>query len=412
MDYGLIGCPLGHSFSPMLHGLIAEYSYELCELPPQELERFLRDRHFRGINVTIPYKQAVLPYLDEISPAAARIGAVNTIVNRGGKLCGYNTDYAGMSALLTHMGAVLAGKKVLILGTGGTSRTAHAVAAAHGAAEILHVSRSGRDGAVDYDAAVSIHRDAHFLINTTPVGMYPKVEGCPLHPSALAKPEGILDAVYRPLRTNLVLEGQSLGIPAQGGLYMLAAQAVHASALFTGIESRAETIGTAYRALLRQQRNLVLIGMPSCGKSTVGRLLSAALRKPFVDTDERIAAHVGMPVSDFLRQVGEPRFRQVEAEIVARSAMENGLVLATGGGVVLDPANRSALKRNGLVIFLDRSPDKLVATPDRPLSSDRAALLARYEERYPLYRAAADLTVDADGTPESVAQAILEAWNA
>lgn len=409
MEYGLIGNPLGHSFSPMLHRLIADYSYGLHELPPQELAHFMQRKAFRGINVTIPYKQAVIPYLDEISPKAAAIGAVNTVINHDGRLIGYNTDYAGMSALLDRIGVDLAGKTVLILGTGGTSRTAHAVAADRGAAEILHVSRHAGNGTVTYEAAVRERRDAQFLINTTPVGMYPNIDGCPLDPSAFPALEGIADAVYRPLRTELVLRGRALGIPAEGGLYMLAAQAVHASALFTGDVPKSETIDSAYRALLAQTQNLVLIGMPSCGKSTVGSLLAAQTRKPLRDTDALLAEHVGMSTADYLRKNGEPEFRRVEKVIVAQAAAESGVVLATGGGVILDPDNIRALRRNGLLIFLDRSPDKLVATADRPLSADPAALATRYAERYPLYRAAADLTVCADGTPEEIAQTVLEA---
>lgn len=408
MEYGLIGDPLGHSFSPMLHRLLADYSYELHELPPQELEHFMRYRNFCGINVTIPYKQAVIPFLDEISPRAAAIGAVNTVVRRGDRLIGHNTDYDGMSALLDRIGIDLSGKKVLILGTGGTSRTAHAVAADRGAAELLHVSRRAENGAVTYETAARAHRDAQFLINTTPVGMYPKIDGCPLEPSAFPALEGIADAVYRPLRTELILRGRALGIPAEGGLYMLAAQAVYASALFLDKTPEAHRIDGAYHALLKQMQNLVLIGMPSCGKSTVGARLAALTQKPLRDTDGMLRERVGMPAADYLRQKSEPEFRRVEKEVVAQAAAESGVILATGGGVVLDPDNIHALRRNGLLIFLDRSPDKLVATADRPLSADRTALAARYAERYPLYCAAADLTVCADGTPEEVARSILE----
>ena len=406
MRYGLIGERLGHSYSQEIHESIAPYRYELCELAPNELDAFFAERTFAGINVTIPYKQTVIPYLDEISPTAARIGAVNTVVNSDGRLYGDNTDFVGMCELAKHAGVSMQGKKVLILGTGGTSKTACAVAERLGAREILRVSRRAGEDAVTYEEAAASHRDAQILIHTTPVGMFPNDSGCPLDLSAFPDLEGVLDAVYHPLRTNLVLEAQARGIPAEGGLYMLVAQAVYASARFRGIEPDPTGIESVFRRIDGEKKNLVFIGMPTCGKTTVGRLLAAQTGKAFVDTDDEIAAKIGEPVPDYIRRVGEPAFRATEHEVVADVAQRSGCVIATGGGAILDPDNVRALARNGVLIFLDRSPEKLLAAPDRPLSSDPAKLAALYEKRYPLYRKAADITVPSDTPPESVAQAV------
>ena len=406
MQYGLIGEHLSHSYSCEIHAKIADYRYELCELRPEEVGPFLERRAFRAINVTIPYKQTVIPYLDEISPEAERIGAVNTIVNRDGRLYGHNTDFAGMAALVRHAGIEVRGRKVLILGTGGTSRTAAAVMESLGAGQVLRVSRRDGTDTVRYEDAARLHADAQIIVNTTPVGMYPKDEGCPIDPALFPQLRGVLDAIYHPLRTNLVLDAQERGLPAEGGLYMLAAQAVYASAAFLGREPDPALIDTAFRAVRSGKRNLVLTGMPSAGKTTVGRALAALTGREFVDTDAEIVGRIGMPIADYFARAGEPAFRAVEREVIAEQSRRDGIVLATGGGSVLDGRNVRALRRNGLVVFLDRSPDKLTATSDRPLSSDPEALRRLYRERYALYCRAADLHLSADGRPEEIALAI------
>jgi shikimate dehydrogenase len=406
MEYGLIGAHLGHSYSPEIHAKIAPYRYELRELPPGEVGAFLRAREFRAINVTIPYKQTVIPYLDEVDAAAARIGAVNTIVNRDGRLCGCNTDFAGLRALLARTGVDLGGKKVLILGTGGTSKTAHAVAESLGAAEILHVSRRPGPGAVTYDEARTRHTDAQVILNTTPVGMYPAAEGLPIELDAFPALSGAADVIYHPLRTNFVLDAQARGIPAAGGLYMLAAQAVFAAALFRNVAANEARIERVYRAVLAEKETISLIGMPSCGKTTVGARLGELTGRRVIDTDAVITARIGMPIADFFAKNGEKAFRAIEREVVAEAAGESGCIVATGGGAVLDAANVRALRRAGRVFFLDRPLDLLTATADRPLSAGRAALEARYRERYQLYCAAADVRVDGGGTAEDSAQRI------
>ena len=431
MKYGLIGEHLTHSYSCEIHAAIADYAYELTELRPEELGDFLRRRDFCGINVTIPYKQAVIPYLDGVSGKAARIGAVNTIVNRDGKLFGYNTDYAGMRAQAERIGIRAAGKKVLILGTGGTSKTALVLAEDLGAGEILRVSRKkqspndaeskaecgrqndpqiellrGNDGIIGYEEACTLHRDAAIIINTTPAGMYPHPDGQAVTLEPFSEAEAVLDVVYNPLRTDLVLEAQSRGIPTEGGLYMLSAQGAAASALFRNIELPEGDTEKAFLNVRDKKRNIVLIGMPTSGKTSVGRLLADRTGLHFRDTDEEIVKKTGLPIPAYFEKYGEAAFRKEESAVIRALAAEGGRVIATGGGAVLNPENVRILKRNGILVFLDRSPEKLTAAPDRPLSMDREALLKRYRERYGLYCAAADLRIPGDGTVEETAASI------
>ena len=410
MKCGLIGRKLGHSYSCQIHHAIADYSYDLWELEPEQLAPFLQKGDFAGVNVTIPYKQQVIPYLDDLSDTARAIGAVNTIVNRSGRLYGDNTDLAGMIALIRRLGLELHRKKVLILGTGGTSKTARAAAQQLGAAEVYRLSRSGREDAVTYEEARRLHGDAAVLINTTPCGMYPAVENCPLDPADFPRLEGVVDAVYNPLRTNLVLAARERGIPAQGGLYMLAAQAVYAGALFRGCQAAQADIDLAYRTVLRQVENIALIGMPSAGKTTVGQLLARRTGKKFTDTDTLAEQRIGMTIADYFRTSGEEAFRAREQETVAEVSAVGGQIIATGGGAILRRENLTALRRNGLLVFLDRPIEQLTATVDRPLASDREALRRRYEERYALYRAAADVYIKNDGSPEEAADQIERQW--
>lgn len=408
MKYGLIGEHLTHSYSCEIHAQIADYEYELHELAPSELGGFLTKREFNAINVTIPYKQDVIPYLDGISDTAKRIGAVNTIVNRGGKLYGDNTDFAGMLALSKHIGVDMKGKKVLILGTGGASKTGHALAEYMGAESVYYVSRSGKNGSITYEQAVSEHSDAQVIINATPVGMFPKQGGRPIDISAFPKLEGVLDAIYNPLRTNLILDAQERGIPAEGGLYMLSAQAVHAAAVFQDIPLDESLVDKAFKSVKNDKQNIVLIGMPSSGKTTVGRILAEKCGKELADTDEYIVKKIGMPIADFFAKHGEAEFRKIEKETVAGLASTGGKIIATGGGAVLDAENVRALKQNGVLVFLDRRPENLIATDDRPLASRRSALEKLYAERYDIYCAAAEVHIDANTTPGAEADAILK----
>lgn len=409
MQYGLIGEHLGHSYSPEIHAQIADYKYELKEIPRDGLDAFMKAKDFKAINVTIPYKQDVIPYLDEISRQAADIGAVNTIVNRNGRLVGSNTDFAGMCALIRKLRLDLNGRKVLIFGTGGTSKTAKAVAESLGARESFRVSRKGNDGAITYEQAAALHKDAEVIINTTPAGMFPNVNGAAMDINVFENLIGVVDAVYNPIRTELVLNAQKRGIPAEGGLYMLAAQAVYACGAFLSRDIDDEMIDRAYKNVLNGKRSIILIGMPSCGKTTIGKSLGRILGRELIDTDEMVIQKIGMPIADYFAKEGEQAFRDRESEAIKELALSGGQLVATGGGAVLREENVRELKRNGTLIFLDRPLEKLISTDDRPLSSSIEALKKVYEARYDIYRSCADLRIDASGNIKEVTGNVLEA---
>ena len=410
MEYGLIAEHLGHSFSKTIHEAIGDYRYDFCELAPQELEPFLKQRAFRGLNVTIPYKQAVIPLLDELSPAAQAIGAVNTIVNRNGRLWGDNTDFGGMRALIAHLGLDLSGRKVLILGTGGTSRTAFAVAQSLGAGQIIKVSRHPGPMDASYVQAAQDHSDAQIILNTTPSGMFPKLAEQPLSLEPFRKLEGVVDAVFNPLSTRLVLEARDRGILAQGGLYMLVAQAVLAAERFTGKSYPEDLTDRLYRMLLHGKQNLVLIGMPGSGKSTVGRLLAEKLGRPFLDLDEEIVHREGREITEIFQQDGEAYFRDLESRVTAELSARTGLVLATGGGCVLRKENVTALRQNGCLLLLNRPLAQLLPTQDRPLANSAEKIRSLFETRMPIYRAAADRAVHTKDSSEETAEAVLASW--
>ena len=407
MDYGLIGEKLPHSFSKEIHEKIADYQYSLKELKPDELKGFILSKNYKAINVTIPYKQAVIPFLDEISPEAEAIGAVNTVVNRGGVLCGYNTDFGGMRALIERTGVVLKYKKVLILGTGGTSRTAMAVCERLGAKEILRVSRSGREDSVTYEEAYVRHADADVLINTTPCGMYPDIFGCPALLERFPRLSGVIDAVYNPLQTSLVLAAKRRGIPASGGLYMLVAQAVLAADLFMDKELDAVKLtNSIFDEIYFDRRNIVLTGMPGSGKSTVGKMIAGRLGRDFIDTDSLIVERYG-EITGIFAQHGEEHFRDIESDVIRELAPLTGKVISTGGGAILRGSNVDALRRNGELFFIDRSPEYLIPTADRPLANEKAKIERLYEERIDAYMDTADYIIDGDCDPEDVADSVI-----
>ncbi len=410
MKYGLIGEKLSHSFSPEIHSKIGDYPYELREIARDDLDSFMRARDFSAINVTIPYKKDVIPYLDHVCPEAMSIGAVNTIVNKDGILYGYNTDIAGLKALILRVtgGQNLSGK-VLVLGTGGTSLTAVAVSKMLGAETVLRVSRTGKDGCATYEEAYEKHIDASYIINCTPCGMYPSDFDKPIGLDAFPSLKGVVDTIYNPLRTPLIREAKSRCIPAEGGLYMLVSQGVAAYGLFFGIEPDTSMNDRIYREILREKENIVLVGMPSCGKTSIGKALSVTLGRHFYDSDNEITDEAGMSIPEIFLRFAEPHFRFLESKAIKRlSCGIWGAVIATGGGAVLKEENVDALKANGRLIFLDRSLDKLVPTADRPVSSDIEALTRRYEEREPIYRAVCDDIVDGDGSVVEVAALIIK----
>lgn len=407
MEYGCIAEHLGHSFSREIHGELADYFYELREIPSDELERFMTERDFLGINVTIPYKERVIPYLSFIDEQAKEIGAVNTVVNRGGTLYGYNTDFYGMSALIGRMGVELQGRKVAVLGTGGTSRTARAVARALGAREILMVGRTPREGVISYEKLYASHSDVEFLINTTPLGMYPNLGGSAVELSHFPMLLGVADAVYNPIRTTLVLDARRQGIPAEGGLFMLVAQAVRASEIFLDTAHPVQATERVYQKILQQKENIVLIGMPGCGKSTVGALLAKEMGRTYCDLDTLIEQAAGKTIPELFADEGEDAFRDLETRVLKEElARRNGLIIATGGGAILRDENVDALRHNGRLYFLDRPVEELIPTDDRPLALDAEAILARYRERYSRYCEVADVQIKVMGDAAWVADAV------
>ena len=476
MEYGLIGMPLGHSFSQEIHESLGWYRYELHPVEAADFPAFMEARAFRGINVTIPYKQDVIPYLDEIDPLAAEIGAVNCIVNRNGKLCGYNTDLAGMQALVEKLGLDLRGKKVLICGTGGTSKTARTMARAAGALDVIRLSRTVKMGAdfadvITYAQAYIDHTDAQIIVNTTPSGMFPNNGEWAINAAAFPQLEGIIDAIYNPLETALVQQGRALGVPSAGGLYMLVAQAVIAAERFMGSKGAAEAaaangngasaeLGSSAAAtdnngadaarpaaageasgtkltsststgaeavafpttkvqlmalcdrifaqLERKKRNIVLIGMPACGKTTVGTLLAEKTSRTFIDTDQVIREISGKTPGQIINEAGEDVFRAIEAQAIAQAGKNTGCIISTGGGAILRLENVAALRQNGTLYFIDRPVDQLIPTNDRPLSNSAEKLVQLYDERYPAYAACADFTIPVNGSAASVAQCIEE----
>ncbi len=392
MEYGLIGEKLGHSFSVEIHKKIARYDYVLHPIAPEALDRFLKEKAFCGINVTIPYKKEVMGYLDEISPDATLCGAVNTVICRNGRLSGYNTDILGMEDCLRAGGIPIQNKTVAILGTGGTGGTALALCRKLGAERILRVSRTKKEGCVTYEELAE-EKGVQVILNTTPSGMYPDVASSPVDLTLFPRLEAVADVVYNPLKTRLVLQAESLGLPAAGGLRMLVAQAVYAAALFTGEEALVDRIEPIYRRILEEKKNLVLIGMPGSGKSTLGKILAQRLGKDFADSDEEIVKEEKKTIPEIFSEGGEGLFRRIEARVIARLAACQGKVIATGGGAILDPENVAALKANGTLLFLDAPVETLVGTADRPLARDAEAMKRRYEERYELYCAAAEKRV-------------------
>ena len=403
--YGCIGKKLTHSFSKEIHAKLADYAYDLIELAEEEIAPFFEKKDFAAINVTIPYKQTVIPYLDSISEVAERIGAVNTIVNKDGKLCGYNTDYYGMKALIERIGIDLTGKKVLVLGTGGTSKTARVVAADMGAAEILTVSRRKTDHYITYEEAVQKHADANVIINTTPSGMYPDCESRPIDITEFTQLIGVVDVVYNPLCTNLVLDAKQRGIKAEGGLYMLIMQAVVAVERFLDTRIAKEVADQVFTSIYASKENVVLAGMPGSGKSTVGKLLNIEGFE-FVDTDEEIEKRCGCSIKELIQEKGEAHFRALETEVIREVSSMNCRIISTGGGAVLKEENVRALKRNGKLYFLNADLSRLKATDSRPLSDTQKKLARLYTERMSLYTGTADVVVPDLRTPQDEADYI------
>ncbi|MBQ8267118.1 MAG: AAA family ATPase [Clostridia bacterium] len=408
MEYGCIGEKLTHSFSKEIHKLLFPYDYKIQEIPKDQLGFFMTRKDFKAINVTIPYKQDVIPYLDFVSDTAREIGAVNTIINHDGRLYGYNTDFGGMTALIKRQGIEIKDKTVLVLGSGGTSKTAVAVAKSLGARAVVRVSRTAKEDCITYEDAYKNFAETQVIINTTPKGMYPNIIGEPIDLDCFPKTEALVDAIYNPLCSNLVVKAKEKGINAIGGLYMLVAQAALAAELFVDTDVPTEKIDAVYREIVKQKQNIVLVGMPSSGKTTVGKRLASELKMQFIDTDKEIERVSGKTIPDIFAESGESTFRDIESRVVAEASAKQNCVIATGGGAILREQNVTVLRGNGIIYFIDRPLEMLITTDDRPLSSNRNDLVKRYNERYDIYCSVADKKIINDETLQKVIDTIKE----
>jgi len=402
MKCGLLGQKLGHSYSPQIHKSLGDYPYALFEVEPQDLEDFLVNGDFTGINVTIPYKKSVIPYCAELSETAQKLGAVNTIVRKSdGGLIGHNTDCFGFRSMLEKSGLSVNRKKVLVLGSGGASATVTAVLSEAGAETVI-ISRSGENNYTN----LHLHADAAVIVNTTPVGMYPNTRVSPVDLSAFPALEGVLDVIYNPARTQLLLDAENRGLVTMNGLWMLVAQAKESAEWFAGKKIPDSAISTIYDVLRKQMENIILIGMPGCGKTTVGKLLAERLCRTFVDLDAEIKKAAGVTIPEIFDKDGEEGFRKVESAVIAEFGKHSSLVISTGGGCVTRPENYPNLYQNGSIYWIRRNLDSL-PTEGRPLSQ-KNKLDEMYRIRKPMYASFADHTVDNDQSPEHTVNAILK----
>lgn len=401
MNCGLLGRKLGHSYSPQIHSYLGDYSYMLFEKEPDQVADFVRNGDYTGINVTIPYKKDVIAYLDELSPTARKMGSVNTIVRRkDGTLFGHNTDFFGFTSMVKHSGIDVAGKKVLVLGSGGTSNTAVKALTDLGA-EVVIISRSGENNYGN----LHLHVDTSVIVNTTPVGMYPKTGAAPLDLKQFPHLEGVLDVIYNPARTRLLLDAEEMGLPHENGLWMLVAQAKESAEYFTGRPIDDSVIEAIHRRLSAQMQNIILIGMPGCGKSTIGALLSEKLGRSLVDIDEQVIQLAGKTIPQIFSEDGEAVFRDWETKALAELGKQSGQIIATGGGCVTQARNHSLLHQNGTIFWLQRNLG-LLPTDGRPLSQSHK-LSDLYAQREPMYEAFADFRIGNDGDVDETVNAIV-----
>ena len=399
---GLIGKKLGHSFSPLIHSNLANYSYSLFEMDESELEAFIRDVDFCGVNVTIPYKVEITKYLDCISPEAEKIGCVNTVIKRNGKTYGFNTDYYGLKYLIEKNGIKIKDADVLILGTGGSSLTAKAVCSDMGAKSINFVSRSGD---INYENVYSLYPNTDVIVNTSPAGMYPKNGECHIELDKFTKLSGVVDIIFNPSKTKLLMDAESLGIRHANGLPMLVAQAKAACEIFVDEKISDSEIDRITKIIEDNTKNIVLVGMPGCGKSHIGRLVAEKLGRELIDTDEEIVKDAGMPIPEIFAKYGEEVFRKYEHEVILRVGKLSGKVISTGGGVVTRENNYEPLHQNSKIVFIERDISSL-PTNGRPLSQANS-LTAMYEKRLPMYKRFADVSVKNDSTPYECANKII-----
>lgn len=402
--FGLLGEKLRHSYSPLIHSILAGYEYHLIELPPEGIEGFLTGGDFSGLNVTIPYKSAVIPFCGELSDTARNAGSVNTILRKNGILYGDNTDYDGFSYLLKSSGIDVKTKKVCVLGSGGSSKTVYNVLNDSGTGEIAVISRSGENNYNNLEK----HADAEIIVNTTPVGMYPKNGSLPISLESFPACRGVIDLIYNPAKTALLLQAERLGIIYVNGLPMLTAQAKRSAELFTGLEIDDGKVDEITRKIARLMTNIVLIGMPGSGKSTLGQIIAEKTGRVLIDTDHLITEREGTTPAEIIETNGEETFRSVESVVIEDVGRSSGCVIATGGGVVTRKNNYDNMRQNGFIVFINRPPDFL-ADDNRPLSGDINTRRKLYEKRLPLYRELCDIEIDAGGSLADAADNLMSA---
>lgn len=409
--YGLIGKTLAHSFSKKIHEKLGKYKYNYIELNEDELDKFMIKKNFTGINVTIPYKERVVKYLNKLDDVVKRIGAVNTIVNNNGMLIGYNTDYFGFKYLLLNNNIVVKEKFAVILGTGGTSKTVSYVLKDLGVGRIIYVSRNpSKDNEIGYED-LSLAKNAQVLINTTPIGMYPNTHALPCDLDLFPNLETVVDVVFNPIQTALIVEAKHRGIQSVGGLSMLVAQAIYSCELFTNTKIDKKSVQNISSQLLKDESNIVFIGMPYAGKTTIGKRVAAILKKDFVDIDQVISTRENMSIPDIFSSKGEAYFRALEKEIIAEYSSKHSLVIATGGGAVLDNDNIKALRQNGFIIFLNRPVELMHPDQNRPLVKQKEDLEKLEKERINLYKNACDVEIKNDTSVKVLLERITSGIN-
>ena len=412
MRYGLIGEKLGHSFSKDIHERIADYTFDLIPLSKEEFKTFMEKKEFTALNVTIPYKKDVIPYLDEMDEHAKAIGAVNTIVNENGKLKGYNTDFTGFLYMVKKHNVHMEGKKVLIIGNGGASAAIQAVVQHEQAGSMVIVDVVPGNGAISYDEMFSSHLDAEIIINTSPIGMYPRIGNAPIDISMFHKCEAVMDVIYNPILTRLCFEAQEMDIKRVNGLEMLIAQAKQSVEFFLDKSIDDQIIDDIYQDMLRERCNIVLIGMPSAGKTTIGKMLEDRMQKEFIDLDDVIIEKAGKSIPEIFEESGEAGFRAIETEAAIEVSKLNNKIIATGGGTIKHKVNMDYLRQNGITIFIDRDVDKLISSdPNRPLSKSSDALAKMHAERLPLYQKYAAYVAVNNSDIESTVTEIVEAYH-
>ena len=407
---GLIGHPLGHSYSPYIHKRLSGFDYKLFDLSKNELESFIKNTSYTGLNVTIPYKEEVIKYLDYVDDVAMTIGAVNTIIRRGDKTYGYNTDVVGFDELLKHYKINLRGKNVLILGTGGTKKTVQYVVSKY-TKKIFIATRKASDydnNIYNYDDLKLIENDINYIINTTPVGMSPNISSSPISLEKYLSLEGVIDVIYNPLHTTLLLEAKNFKIPYYNGLFMLVYQAYQASCLFFNKKYNEEILYDIYKELLLKNSSIMLIGMPASGKSTIGRILSEIVNQPFVDLDDEITKTFKKTPKEIIEEEGEAAFRNKETLCLSKYSNQNGLIIASGGGIVTNYKNYELIKHNFICVYLKRKPKEKSLNSSRPLSSSIDKWLELYQKRKELYEKFADIIVESLDKPIDTAYEVIK----